>query len=241
MITFIMIHGSWHRGAAWRLVADELVKQGHSVHLPDGPAREGEKARDICFEDYLSTAEQYIDQHGLNDFVLVGHSFGGAVIAKLSERLASRISRLVFVSAIVPLHGNSVVDEMPPEYAAAFAEMATESEHNTVSPPWPLWRNAFMGDADADTAKAAFDELVPEPFGPVTQKLDLSQFYASEIPRSYIHCMEDIVFPPGEWGWFPRMYSRLGLCRLVLAQGSHEMMYSNPAELAKALVKAGRA
>ncbi len=240
MMTFVMVHGSWHRGRAWRYVAQQLERHGHRVHTPDGPRHRGGAAGGMTFGDYTDTIAHYIEQCKLTNFVLVGHSFGGAVVAKLAERLSTDISRLVFVSAIVPRHGCAVLDEMPPDYAAGFKALADASANNTVLPSWPMWRDIFIGDADGETAKAAFDELVPEPFGPVTEKLDLSRFYALEIPKSYIHCTEDAVFPPGEWGWFPRMYTRLGLCRLVLAAGSHEMMYSNPQRLAEALIKAAR-
>ena len=46
--------------------------------------------------------------------------------------------------------------------------------------------------------------------------------------------------PPGEWGWHPRMSSRLGLYRLVQMPGSHEAIFTNPALLADKFVEAGR-
>ena len=46
--------------------------------------------------------------------------------------------------------------------------------------------------------------------------------------------------PPGEWGWHPRMSSRLGTYRLVQMPGSHELMFSNPVGLADKILDAGR-
>ena len=60
-------------------------------------------------------------------------------------------------------------------------------------------------------------------------KLDLGAFYASQIPRSYLNCTEDIAMPPGEeWGWHPRFSNRLGLYRLVQMPGSHEVLFTEP-------------
>jgi hypothetical protein len=71
--------------------------------------------------------------------------------------------------------------------------------------------------------------------------LDLKRFYTLQTPRSYIHCTEDTALPPGEqWGWHPRMSSRLGLFRLVQIPGSHEVMFTAPARLAAAIVDAAR-
>lgn len=58
--------------------------------------------------------------------------------------------------------------------------------------------------------------------------------------RSYLNGTEDIALPPGEWGWHPRMSSRLGLYRLVQMPGSHELIFSNPTGLADKIIEAGR-
>lgn len=80
----------------------------------------------------------------------------------------------------------------------------------------------------------------PEPYRLFTDKLDLKKFYSLEIPRSYLNCTEDIALPPGEWGWHPRMFLRLGICRLVQMPGSHEALFTNPALLAEKIIEAGR-
>ena len=94
--------------------------------------------------------------------------------------------------------------------------------------------------ADEALAKSAYDSLSPEPYQPFLDKLDLTRFYATQIPKSYLNCTEDIALPPGEWCWHPRMSSRLGLYRLVQMPGSHEVLFTNPAGLADKLIEAGR-
>jgi hypothetical protein len=83
--------------------------------------------------------------------------------------------------------------------------------------------------------------LTSEPYQPLIDKLDLKKFQTLQTPRSYINCTEDIALPPGpDWGWHPRMSSRLGLYRLVQLPGSHEVMFTAPQRLAEAIVAAGR-
>ena len=106
--------------------------------------------------------------------------------------------------------------------------------------PWPIWREAYINDADEELARTAYEELSPEPYRCFTDKLDLGAFYASRVPRSYLNCTEDIALPPGRWGWHPRFSARLGLCRLVQMPGSHEALFSNPPLLAQKIVEAGR-
>ncbi len=71
------------------------------------------------------------------------------------------------------------------------------------------------------------------------KKLSLAAFYRSTLPRSFVNCTEDIALPPGPFGWFPRMFQRLGLCRLVQMPGSHETLLTNPDGLASKLIEGG--
>ncbi len=237
---FVLVHGSWHDGHSWRFVEKHLHAAGHTTLAPTLPGRGKGASVDITFQDCVDGVVEAVESADLSGFVLVGHSAGGGVARKAAERLAERISRLVYISPLLAGNGESTLAAVPPDYGALFKEMADQSDDNTVFPPWPVWRDGFIGDADEATAKAAFDELYPEPFAPITEPVDLSVFETLQIPTSYINPTEDVVFPIGEWGLFPRMYQKVAPCRLVQMSGSHEVMYSDPGGLARALVIAGR-
>ncbi len=239
-LQFVLVHGSWHSGAGWRHVAAELTAAGHRVLAPTLAGRGGDASATVTLMDMVDGLCAEVEAAGLQHVVLVGHSAGGTVVAKAAERLAPRLARLVFLSPLLAPDGGCILDAVPPDYAGAFRAMAEASPDNTVFPPWPIWRDGFIGDADEAMARAAHEELCAEPFGPVIEKVDLSAFAALEVPKSYVNPMEDTVFPIGEWGFFPRMYQRIAPCRLVQLHGSHEVMYSQPAALAAALVAAGR-
>jgi len=106
--------------------------------------------------------------------------------------------------------------------------------------PFPIWREAFINDADIKVAKWTHSQLSPEPYQPIKDKLDLKKFYSLSMPKSYINCTEDNALPQGKWGWHPRMSNRLGLYRLVQMPGSHEVIYTNPKSLAAKIIEAGR-
>lgn len=240
MSTYVLIHGSWHDGDLWRPVAEALRADGHEVHSPTvaGHGKGVDKAVD--HDDCVRSVVSYLDEHDLTDVVLLGHSWGGTVIARVSEEAPERLRRLVFWNAFVPQAGNSLLDEVPPHYRELFSALAAASDDNTVAMPWPVWREAFIQDADLELARSTFEQLSSEPFQPFVDELDLARFYASSIPRSYINATEDTALPPGEWGWHPRMSSRLGAYRLVQLPGSHEVMFTNPELLARKIVEAGR-
>lgn len=197
-------------------------------------------AKNVTHADCTKSIVRFIVDHALDDVILVGHSFAGTVICKVAEAIPERIRRLVFFNAFVLRDGASLVDEVPPSHAALFDQLSRQSGDNTVMIPFSIWRENFVNDADLETAKWTYAQLSPEPYQPCCDKLDLKKFYSLTIPKSYVNCTEDTALPPGEWGWHPRMSSRLGLYRLVQMPGSHEVIYTNPAGLAEKIVEAGR-
>ena len=241
MLTFVLIHGSWHDGSAWNPVALHLQSLGHKVFTPTmvGHGKGVEKAG-VTHARCTASIVDYIVKKDLDNFVLVGHSFGGTIVCKMAEFMPERIRRMVFWNAFVLKDGNSLNDECPPHYRDLFDRVVLDSPDYTVMLPFSIWKDAFINDADPQLAKAAYDTLSAEPYMPFQEKLDLKRFYSLEIPRSYLNCMQDIALPPGEWGWHPRMSSRLGSFRLVEMPGSHEVLFTNPRGLAQKLIEGGR-
>ena len=65
-------------------------------------AGHGEGAdRDVSHDDYVASIAEYIERHDLTNFVLVGHSFAGSVIARLAEKTPEKVRRLVFLNAFI--------------------------------------------------------------------------------------------------------------------------------------------
>lgn len=240
MSVFVLVHGSWHDGAAWQATIRQLERNGHKAFAPTMAGHGKGVNKAVNHSQCTQSIVDAIVAESLADFILVGHSFGGTVISKVAEAIPERIRRLVFLNGFVLRDGKSLTDEVPPETAEFFKQMAAQSPDRAFMLPFPVWRETFVNDADLETAKWTYAQLSPEPYQPTKDRLDLKKFYSLNIPKSYINCTEDIALPPGEWGWHPRMSNRLGLYRLVQMPGSHETLYTNPSLLAEKLVEAGR-
>lgn len=240
METFVLIHGAWHDGSAWDSVVRHLESKGHKASAPTIAGHGKSVPKNVNHAQCTDSVVRSIVDRSLRDIVLVGHSLGGTIICKVAEAIPERIKRLVFLNAFVLADGRSLVDEVPPHYVALFDRLSQESADRTITMPFPLWRESFVNDADLEMAKWTYAQLSPEPYQVSCDKLDLKKFYSLEIPRSYINCTEDTALPPGEWGWHPRMSSRLGRYRLVQMPGSHEVLYTNPSGLAEKIWEAGR-
>lgn len=241
--TYVLIHGSWHTGADWGGVVEALAELGIvEVHTPTVAGHGRGVAKNVDHAQCVQSIVDYILEHDLREFVLLGHSYGGTIISRVYEEIPERITRLVYLNAFVPAPGNCLNDEVPPGPREQFEALAAASDDDTITMPFPVWREAFIGDADLELAKATYAELSPEPAQPWRDKLPLDRFYATieRVGRSYINCTEDIALPAGEWSWHPRMSQRLVSPRLVQMPGSHETLFTNPKLLAEKIVQAGR-
>jgi pimeloyl-ACP methyl ester carboxylesterase len=241
MDTFVLVHGSWHDGSAWDPVVGRLEEEGHTAYGPTIAGHGEDVDKDVDHADCTESIVEFVVDEGLEDVVLVGHSFGGTVISKVAEAVPDRIERLVFQNAFVLEDGTSLMDDIPPHFRELFRELSEASEDGAFLLPFPIWRDGFINDADAELARSAYERLSPEPFQPLADRLDMEEFYSLELPKSYINATEDNTLPQGpEWGWHPRMSNRLGLFRLVQMPGSHEVVFSNPEGLAEKIIEAGR-
>jgi hypothetical protein len=106
--------------------------------------------------------------------------------------------------------------------------------------PFDMWREVFINDGEPDLVQSAYDQLSREPFGPWAEQLNMEKFHLLDTPRSFLVGDDDMVMPPGDSGWHPRMSSRLGQFRLVQMSGSHEAVFTNPVGLADKFIEAGR-
>lgn len=238
--TYVLVHGAWHTGDLLEPVAQHIRQHGHIVHCPTlAGNRPGEDRSKTGLADAAQSLAAYVEQHGLSDIRLVGHSYGGMVISQAAATLGKRLRRLVYWNAFVPLDGQCLNDMVPPHYRALFDAVAAANA-NAVMLPFPIWREAFINDADAALAQSTYERLNPHPYRTFTEPASLPIALAAlEVGKSYINCRQDTAMPHS-LPWHPRLSERLGLFRLVECEGSHELCFTNPALLAAKIIEAGR-
>lgn len=234
---FVLVHGAWHGGWSWQPVASRLRAAGHRVSAPTCPGLGvNDDPRDVTLADCVDSVVSHVDQAGISDVTLVGHSWGGYVIAGAAPRLAARLKRLVFWSAFVPQAGRSLYDEVPPDYQGLFAQLAGASADNTVALPLEVFQGGFMGDADTAASATVHSVLRPQPYRTFTDQPAGGEAYRDlGVPLSYVLSSEDVSLPPGEYGW-DRFAERIKATP-VTVPGSHESMFTRPAELAAGLIQ----
>ncbi|WP_028551959.1 alpha/beta fold hydrolase [Paenibacillus sp. UNC451MF] len=241
-LTFVLVHGSWADAHFWDGVAAVLRSQGHTVYTPEYAGHGKDPNKDVTHAMITKSVVDFIMKLNLRNFVLVGHSFGGTVIQKVAEQVADRIKRLVFWDAFVLRDGESVADELPPQTREGFEQLRAGSKDDTIMLPFPLFRDLFVNTANLEEARRMYEGVTPEPARPLFEKLDLKEFYALSIPKSYVYFFQDNALPQGEgFGWNPHMSTRLGQFRLIVGDGDHFTdTRTRPDMVAQKFYEAGR-
>jgi len=111
MATFVLVHGGWSGAHGWRTVRRLLAAAGHDVFTPSLTGI-GERVHLVSPQVDLTTHIHDVVHHilfeDLRDIVLVGYSYGGAVVTAALEHVADRLRELVYLDAFVPADGQTV-------------------------------------------------------------------------------------------------------------------------------------
>jgi pimeloyl-ACP methyl ester carboxylesterase len=139
MTTFVLVPGAWHGAWAFETVVPLLEAAGHTAHALTltglGPDDDEATAASANLDRHADDVLQVLDHFQLTDVTLVGHSYGGMVIAAAADRADGRVSRLVHLDAYVPRDGESCWSLTTEAYRQAFAAGASETGY-AVQPPF---------------------------------------------------------------------------------------------------------
>jgi pimeloyl-ACP methyl ester carboxylesterase len=231
---FVLVHGAWHGGWCWRPVATQLRAAGARVFTPTltglgcryhlrGPA--------IGFDTHVTDIEALLVTEELDDVILVGHSYGGAVIEAVADRVRDRLRRLVFLDGTLLEPGESTFDFFGTDEArvAKMRAQAVDSIGVTVPPP----KIFGVAESDTDTNAWLARRLTPHPLKSFEDRFALPHGGAHDVPALLVHAVQ----PP-----FPGLErsverARARGWRTFELQAGHDAMVTHP-DLVSALLLA---
>jgi pimeloyl-ACP methyl ester carboxylesterase len=234
MSKFVLLHGAFHGGWCWALVADRLRRAGHVVHTPTQTGL-GERrhllSRDITVETFVLDLVNVMEAEELTDAVLVGHSFGGNAISGAADRVPHRLRHLIYLDSMVLENGETPFAGLSPEVAQARRQQALTSS-NGLSVPVPA--PSVFGVPDGPGADWLMRRLTPHPLNTYETPLRLRHPLGNGLPCTYIACV-DPIYPALESSR-QRVRDRPGWTWRDLATG-HDAMITAPAALSELLIE----
>ena len=234
--TIVLVHGAWADGSSWNPVTQRLQRQGYTVLVPPNPLRSlsGDAA-------YLSA---FLRDHTSGPVVLVGHSYGGAVITNAATSDPD-VKALVYINAFAPDQGENVLalanaqpgSDLSGDPATKFDFVAYPG-----APPGDVdlyvkqtvFSHAFANDLPAATAAVLAASQRPIT---LTASLEASGPPAwRTIPCWYLVGRIDNVLPLAQQR---AMAERAG-CSTVEVRAEHLPMLSRPDLVTNLITKAAR-
>jgi pimeloyl-ACP methyl ester carboxylesterase len=195
--TFLVCHGAWSAGWAWKKMHPLMQAAGHRLVTPSYTGL-GERAHlahpgidlDAHIEDMLNV----IKYEDLRDIVLIGHSYGGMVATGVADRARDKVRQLIYIDAFVPKDGQSLLDLN--EVARPQMQELANSGDGWRVPPNPTPSDtppadvAWLSARRVDMPIKCFEAKLSLQGGPLT------------LPRSYIYATR--VTPADTFGRFAR-------------------------------------
>ena len=185
MTTFVVAHGAWSAGWAWKKMRPLLRAHGHELVTPTYTGI-GERSHlatpAVNLSTHVADILGVLEFEDLHDIVLVGHSYGGMVATMVADRVSARIAHLVYLDAFVPRDGQALVDLVGPEPAAGMRAGALAKGEGWRVPPNPL-----PPDTGADDVAWALPRRVMQPLASFEERVSLTGAL-ERLARTYIYC-----------------------------------------------------
>src|SRR5947199_460521 len=221
MKNIVLVHGGFVDGAGWEGVYKTLKGHGYKVSIVQNPT--------ISLEDDVAVTKRILaTQDGPT--ILVGHSYGGAVITEAGNH--PKVSALVYIAAFAPDKGESVGSLIKDPPAGAPVPPILPPQDGFLFLDKAKFAASFAADVDA--VRAAFMAESQVPWGVEALSGTITHAAWRTKPSWYLVATDDRMIPPPAQRF---MSKRAGSIVLETA-GSHAIYVSHPARVAALIERA---
>jgi pimeloyl-ACP methyl ester carboxylesterase len=196
--TYVIVPGAWSAPYAWDNVKASLEKSGNKVIVVQLPGHGSDQTppQNLTMDVYRDRVISAMDTIS-GKVILVGHSLGGAVISEVAEKVPSKIEKLVYVAAFIPLSGQSLLDLASTDTASVLgANLRPSADHLTFDVVHDQIINSFIEDGTTDEQNLLLANYRAEPAIPLTNKVTLTAANYGSVPKVYIKTLMDHAVTP---------------------------------------------
>jgi len=208
----VLVHGGFVDGSGWQAVYSLLKKDGYNVSIVQNPT--------LSLDGDAEATRQIIDAQD-GPVVLVGHSYGGAVITQAGNN--DNVAALVYIAAFAPDNGESVNTLIANPPPGAPVPPILPPKDGFLFLDREKFAASFAGDVPAEEAAFMADSQVP--WGVDALGGSITEAAWRTKPSWYLVSTEDRMIPPPA----QRAMSERAGSAVVEATGSHAIYVSQPA------------
>ena len=230
----VLVHGGAHAADCWDLTVAELAQQAPelrvlAVDLPGRASRPADLAT-VTIADFVSSVVADVEDAGLGEVVVVGHSLAGVIVPGIVAKLgAARVREMILLAAFVPPQGFSVVGAL----RGPLAPLARSARIRKSFPmPKAAARFAFCNGMTRDQRRLALSRLCLESPNVIFERADRSDM-PDDVPRTWIMTLRDRALSARQQR--DAIDSLGGVDTMICLDGCHDVMYSDPSGLATIL------
>ncbi len=219
----VLVHGGFVDGSGWQGVYDLLKKEGYTVSIVQNPTLS-------LADDVAVTKRTLAAQNGL--VILVGHSYGGAVITEAGND--PKVAGLVYITAFAPDKGESVGSLIKDPPVGAPVPPILPPQDGFLFLDKAKFPASFAADVDPEEAAFMADSQVPWGIGAISGAISEPAWKTK--PSWYLVSTEDRMIPPDA----QRAMSKRAGSTVVEVKGSHAVYVSQPQAVATIIMKAAK-
>lgn len=239
MATFVLVPGAWLGGWAWQDVTGRLRALGHDVY-PVTLTGLGERVHlarpETNLETHIIDVANTITVNDLEEVILAGHSYAGAILPGVADRIADRLSQLVYVDSAPLPNGMALADLFGPEGLAGMQHTVDEFGEGWLL-PFPgfdaLAEDASLAGINDEQLLRMEAKAEPQPWQTYTQPLHLEHETEPAYRQVVIAC--DDIRNMVAAGVEPILPLTQPPWHYVEIETGHWPMFSAPGELAAVL------
>ena len=188
--TYILVHGAWSGAWCWRDVSPELDRRGVTWRAVDLPSsRNGADSASGLAEDAAAVAAL---ADGEGPYVLVAHSYGGAVVAEVALQIPN-LERCIYIAGLVPSPGESATDASRRVRVRTLLDDAIEVDGDFLRLKPELASEALYNECSVATSAWAVDQLSSQTIASFRSP---RQSENSTHETIYIRCTDDNAVDP---------------------------------------------
>jgi pimeloyl-ACP methyl ester carboxylesterase len=219
----VLVHGGFVDGAGWEGVYKILKRDGYNVSIVQNPT--------MSLDDDVAVTKRILAAQD-GPAILVGHSYGGAVITAAGND--PKVAGLVYITAFAPDKGESVATLIKDPPPGAPVPPILPPQDGYLFLDKAKFPASFAADVDAEKAAFMADSQVP--WGVAALSGEISEPAWRVKPSWYLIATDDKMIPPDA----QRAMSKRAGSTVVEVKGSHAIYVSQPGAVAKLIEEAAR-